>query len=236
MVKAGAAKRTMAQKDGLEVMKRSKTIGRFDFAEKWQLMTSVPFALLGLIYLAVYSMQVVYAKTTDLVAALEVASILIWIIFLLDAAIRLAGARDPLRFVRQNWLELIALAIPFLRVLRVFRVVVAIRGLKHFLKSRIEATGLYMVMLIPLTWFAGAVAVLDAESSNSEASINNLPDALWWSLTTITTVGYGEFYPTTAEGKFVAAILMVMGIALFSAGAGMFASWIMRSKPEAENQ
>jgi voltage-gated potassium channel len=49
-------------------------------------------------------------------------------------------------------------------------------------------------------------------------------------LATITTVGYGDKYPTTLEGQLVAAVLMITGIALFSAGAGMFASWIMSDK------
>jgi voltage-gated potassium channel len=85
-------------------------------------------------------------------------------------------------------------------------------------------------MLVPLTWFSGGIAVLDAESTNPDASITNLREALWWSLATITTVGYGDKYPTTLEGQLVAAVLMLTGISLFSAGAGIFASWIMGEK------
>ena len=85
-------------------------------------------------------------------------------------------------------------------------------------------------MLVPLTWYAGAIAVLDAESSNPDATIKNVGQALWWSLATITTVGYGDRYPTTFEGQSIAAVLMVTGIALFSAGAGIFASWILAEK------
>jgi voltage-gated potassium channel len=187
-------------------------------------------AILGLLYLAIYSIQVVYSRDINLSNAMEVASIAIWLLFTCDVLIRLIGSRNIPKFLKSSWLEILALAIPFMRILRIFRVVVAIRGLKPYLKTRIAATGVYLLLLLPLTWFAGAVAVLDAESSNPNSSITNLPDALWWALATITTVGYGEFYPTTLEGKFVAAILMVTGIALFSAGAGMFASWIMGEK------
>lgn len=203
---------------------------RFAMLEKWQSKSSFPMAILGLLYLAIYSIQVVYSRDINLSNAMEVASIAIWLLFTFDVLIRLIGSRNIPKFLKSSWLEILALAIPFMRILRIFRVVVAIRGLKPYLKTRIAATGVYLLLLLPLTWFAGAVAVLDAESSNPNSSITNLPDALWWALATITTVGYGEFYPTTLEGKFVAAILMVTGIALFSAGAGMFASWIMGEK------
>jgi voltage-gated potassium channel len=159
-----------------------------------------------------------------------VASWAIWSAFALDVLFRLVASTSIITFVKQNWLEVLALTLPFMRILRVFRAVIALRGMKGFFKNRVNATGAYILMLVPLTWFAGAIAVLDAESQNSDASITNIRQALWWSLSTITTVGYGDRFPTTLEGELVAGVLMVTGIALFSAGAGMFASWILADK------
>jgi voltage-gated potassium channel len=201
-----------------------------DNVQKWSSKTNLLMAVLGLLYLAIYSLQVFFSSQEGLVGQLEVASNVIWVIFALDVAFRLVAAESVLDFLKSSWLELLALAIPFMRILRVFRVVVAVRGLRPFLKTRLAATGTYILLLLPLTWFTGGVAVLDAENGGPDASITNLPDALWWSLATITTVGYGDLYPKTFEGKFVAAALMIMGIALVSAGAGMFGSWIMGEK------
>jgi len=199
-------------------------------ASKWEEKSSIPMATLGLIYLATYTAQVLNKENTNLVNQLEIVSISLWVIFAGDVLFRLVFSTNIKDFIKSSWLEILALTLPFLRVLRVFRVVIGLRGIKGFVQNRVNATAAYVVMLVPLTWFTGGIAVLDAESSNPDAIISTLREALWWSLATITTVGYGDKYPTTIEGQLVAAVLMLTGIALFSAGAGMFASWIMADK------
>lgn len=206
---------------------RARTI---TFARLWEHKSKIPLAFIGLLYLAAYALQVVYAENRILFDAMESLSQVIWAIFLLDVLIRLSGATSLKVFLVSSWLEILALAVPFMRLLRFFRIVVALRGLKSLVTSRASATGMYILMLVPLTWFAGAIAVLDAEASAPQATITNLRDALWWSLATITTVGYGDKYPTTVEGQLIAAVLMLTGIALFSAGAGIFASWMAAEK------
>lgn len=202
-------------------------------ASRWEANSNLPLALLGVLYLGVYSTQVLNKANSTLVNTLEIVSFCIWLVFAIDVLVRLAISSNLRIFLKSNWLEILALTLPFLRVLRVFRVVLALRGIKGFVQNRASSTGAYVLMLVPLSWFTGAIAVLDAESSNPDALISNLREALWWSLATITTVGYGDKYPTTLEGQLVAAVLMVTGIALFSAGAGMFASWIMSDKKNA---
>ena len=197
---------------------------------QWEAISNVPMAVLGLIYLAAYSLQVVNRENDTLVGQLEALSLVILVVFSVDVIFRFLLSKDSIKFIKSNWLEILSLVLPFLRVLRVFRVVIAIRGMKGFFQNRMNATGAYVLLLVPLTWFTGAVAVLDAESTNPNALITNLREALWWSLSTITTVGYGDKYPTTLEGDLVAAVLMITGIALFSAGAGIFASWILADR------
>ena len=202
------------------------------FSSSWQEKSNIPLAIIGLVYLAVYSLQVVYSTDAKLVDGLEVVSQVIWGLFAIDVIVRFVGTDNFLKFLKGSWLELLALALPFVRILRVFRVVLALRSIRGFVTNRASAAGSYIIMLVPLTWFAGAVTVLDAESTNPDSSITNLREALWWSLATITTVGYGDKYPTTFEGQLVAAVLMLTGIALFSAGAGIFASWVLGEKKE----
>jgi voltage-gated potassium channel len=199
-------------------------------ASRWEENSNIPMAFLGLLYLGTYTAQVLNRDNTTFVHQLEIVSVVLWVIFAADVVFRLIFSTNIRAFIRSSWLEILALTLPFLRVLRVFRVVIGLRGIKGFVRNRANATAAYVLMLVPLTWFTGAIAVLDAESENPDAIITTLREALWWSLATITTVGYGDKYPTTIEGQLVAAVLMLTGIALFSAGAGMFASWILEDK------
>ena len=205
-----------------------------EFPNLWIKRTNAPLAILGIVYLVLYSVQVINSKNTELVKILNFAGNLIWFIFAVDLLIRFFDAKSFSRFIRMNYIEILAVTLPFLRVLRMLRVLLAVRGLKVFVVDRAKATGAYVALLAPLTWFTGAIVVLDVESQSKEASITTIGDALWWSLTTITTVGYGDLYPTTLPGKVVAAVLMIMGISLFSAGAAMFSSWILGDKKHQE--
>jgi voltage-gated potassium channel len=77
-----------------------------------------------------------------------------------------------------------------------------------------------------------SVGILICEQQNPDASIKTAGDAIWWSVSTITTAGYGDVYPTTGEGRVVAAILMVSGIGLFGVLSGLAASFFVGSKQQ----
>ncbi len=71
-----------------------------------------------------------------------------------------------------------------------------------------------VVLAVTLLVTVGALAVLDAERDAKGANITSFGDALWWAVTTITTVGYGDTYPVTFEGRIIATTTMLLGIAL----------------------
>jgi voltage-gated potassium channel len=77
-----------------------------------------------------------------------------------------------------------------------------------------------------------AVAMRDAERGAEDANIENLSDALWWAVTTVTTVGYGDHFPTTGEGRLVGLGLMLAGIALLGVVTASFASWFLEKVAE----
>ena len=87
--------------------------------------------------------------------------------------------------------------------------------------------GLYTICAATLIAFTAALAVLDAERRSQHPNISNFGDALWWALTTMTTVGYGDRFPTTEQGRFVGAGLMLSGIALVGGVTATFASWLV---------
>ena len=82
---------------------------------------------------------------------------------------------------------------------------------------------------VSLVGFVAALAVLDAERDAPDASITTFGDALWWTITTISTVGYGDRYPVTVQGRVVAGALMVAGIALLGVVTASIASWFVES-------
>ena len=202
---------------------------------QWVRKSTLPLAILGFIYLAVWAIQVTFSTIPSLGEPLEVVSWMIWGVFALDLVVRLILAQSVSSFLKSSWLEIVALVVPFFRILRIFRMLIVLRGIAPLVKSRMASTASYIALGLPLVWFSGAIGVLDAEKNIEGAAITNLADALWWSLVTITTVGYGDLYPKSLEGKFVAALLMLTGIVLFSAGAGIFGSWIMKDKQEDKN-
>jgi voltage-gated potassium channel len=87
----------------------------------------------------------------------------------------------------------------------------------------------YVVGTVALVGFVASLAVLDAERSAPDASITTFGDAVWWTITTISTVGYGDRYPVTPEGRVVAAGLMVAGIALLGVVTASIASWFVEN-------
>ena len=86
-----------------------------------------------------------------------------------------------------------------------------------------------------LLGFVAALAVLDVERSSPDANINDFGDAIWWAVTTMTTVGYGDHYPVTSIGRAVGFGLMLGGIALLGTVTATLASWLVESV-EAEKE
>lgn len=75
----------------------------------------------------------------------------------------------------------------------------------------------------------GALAVLDVEANAPESNLTSFGDAVWWAMTTITTVGYGDHYPVTVLGRCVAAGLMIGGVAVLGVVTAAVASWMVQS-------
>jgi hypothetical protein len=75
-----------------------------------------------------------------------------------------------------------------------------------------------------------SIAVLQFEPAHADANIRTASDALWWAWTTVTSVGYGDRYPITSEGRIIGAVLMTVGVGLFGTFTGFVASWFARRR------
>jgi len=87
-------------------------------------------------------------------------------------------------------------------------------------------------LIAEITIVGCCFAVLQFESQDPNANLTNASDVLWWSVVTMSTVGYGDFYPVTVGGRFMAALLIFVGIVLFAMMAGVFADLLRSAASE----
>ncbi|UVS82563.1 potassium channel family protein [Actinokineospora sp. UTMC 2448] len=204
----------------------------------WEARTDLALTTLALLFLGVYAWQVLdVGMDRGLHSVLEGTLWVIWVLFAADYVIRLSLARRKLRFVGRHMLDLLAVALPMVRQLRALRLLTVLRVLNRRFGSGLRGrVGIYVAGTTLLIGLAAALAVLDAERRDPEANITTFGDALWWTLTTITTVGYGDRYPVTTEGRLIAATLMIGGIALIGVATGTIASWFLEKIAGAEDK
>lgn len=144
----------------------------------------------------------------------------------MDYAANLYLAPQRGRWFLRNLHELFIVILPALRPLRLLRLVTLLRILRraggNALRGRIIT---YVLAAATLRIYAGALAVLDVEENARGSNITNFGDAVWWAMTTITTVGYGDHFPVTAMGRMVAGGLMIGGITVLGVVTAAVASW-----------
>jgi voltage-gated potassium channel len=97
-------------------------------------------------------------------------------------------------------------------------------------KNRAESAGLLVITAFPVVAYTSALATLDAERHAPGANITTFKDAIWWSLITMTTVGYGDHYPVSDEGRLIASGLLLGGIIIFSTVTAIVSAWILTDR------
>ncbi|WP_133977642.1 potassium channel family protein [Kribbella voronezhensis] len=195
---------------------------------KYERRTGWLLSAAAVLFLMVYAWPILDPGLPGgVIRACSIASAAIWIGFGADYLVRLILAPNKTRFVRDHLTDLLVLALPLLRPLRALRAATALARLGRASMTLRGQTIAYVVGGVALLGFVAAVAVLDAERGSEDANIKTFGDAAWWAATTITTVGYGDRFPTTPEGKWVGAGLMVGGIALAGTITAALASWFV---------
>ncbi|MDT5011431.1 MAG: voltage-gated potassium channel [Mycobacterium sp.] len=157
---------------------------------QWEDRTEWPLAAVAVSFLVIYSVQVLVQPRGAVSSTLRWIDFGLYLVFVVDYFARLILAQHRLRWFFRHLLDLAIVVLPFLRPLRVLRLIVLIEVLERafgdVFRGRIVVyTALSAVLLV----YASSLAVLDAERHIANPNIKNMGDALWWSVTTITTVG-----------------------------------------------
>jgi voltage-gated potassium channel len=196
--------------------------------------------MISLLGIAILGASVFVRMDSGTREVLDYADDTLCILFFVDFLVSLKNAPNRWAyFLRWGWIDLLS-CIPYVdyfrtgrvaRIFRVFRVLRAIRSAKILTELILErraqsamlAAGLLTLVLIALA----SIGILQLEDVPN-ANIVGPDDALWWTMETITTVGYGDKYPVTAEGRLLAAGVMVAGVGLIAMFTGALAAWFMR--------
>jgi len=203
---------------------------------------------LGLLNLVVFvlSIYVLLAILVDTVFHLPTETSLlltyidnaICVFFFAEFWVRFYKAKDKLNFMKWGWIDLISSvpAISYLRagrVLRLIRLLRLIRAfrstqmfVKHVFRNKAQGAFTSVSILAVLLIIFSSIAILQVER-DPNSNIKTAEDAIWWAYVTITTVGYGDKFPVTTEGRIIAAVLMTAGVGLFGTFTAYVSSWFL---------
>lgn len=210
------------------------------------------FMSLLIIVLSIYVLVALLVDTffklpPEVSRTLNIADTFICFVFLLDFSHRFYKADSKLKFMKWGWIDLVS-SIPaldfmragrMLRLIRLLRILRAFRSTKHLVnhifRNRTKGTLTAVTIIAVLMILFSSIAILQVENDPG-SNIKTAEDAIWWAYVTITTVGYGDKYPVTIEGRAIAALLMTVGVGLFGTFTAYLASWFVGETKKEEKE
>ena len=198
---------------------------RLEIIERYERATEVPLLILAVAIIPLLLLPITVDLRDSLENAFFALDWIIWAVFALDLGLRTYLSERRFNFLLRHWFDVLIVLLPFLRPLRVVRSARVLRisrlaplGLRVVadLRRLLQRRGLQYVILGGLGAVVGCASLVYLLEKDSGGTIKDYGDALWWAATTVTTVGYGDTFPVTSEGRGVAALLMLVGITFFS--------------------
>lgn len=201
--------------------------------------------ILSVYVLGALFVQTVFALPRQVDLLIERIDFAICLVFIADFFVRLYKAPSKVAFLKWGWIDLVS-SIPMfdflrwgrlVRIVRILRILRAFRSTKvllnYLFRNRARGTFAAVAMISLVMVIFSSIAILNLENT-PESNIKTPSDALWWAFATITTVGYGDRFPVTHEGRIIAAILMTAGVGLFGTFTAYVASLFMEAEHKKE--
>jgi voltage-gated potassium channel len=201
--------------------------------------------VLSVYVLAALLIDTIFKLPTEVSNVLNLLDNFICAFFLFEFSFRFYQADNKLKFMRWGWIDLISSIPTFdflragraLRLIRLLRVLRAFRSTRHLVnhiyKSKTQGALTTVTVIALLMVIFSSIAVLQVED-DPNSNIKTAEDAIWWAYVTITTVGYGDKFPVTTEGRIIAAALMTVGVGLFGTFTAFLASFFISDKQQEE--
>jgi voltage-gated potassium channel len=208
-----------------------------EFVERHDIAWELAMALLAIVYVAV-GFALDDPALQPMAPTLEATELILTVAFAAEFVSRIAAAGDRAAYLRGHWIDLVALVpasrgLRILRILRLLRLVRAFAGVYRALGhvgSLAQHRGLQTIILSWLGVMVICCAAIYFAERDINPAIRSPFDALWWGISTMTTVGYGDVVPMTAEGRIAASALMLLGIGLFSAVTAIITSFLVAAR------
>jgi len=196
--------------------------------QHWNRLTEWPLTAAALVFLGVYAWDVIGDLHGRLAETADIITWVIWAAFVIDYIVSLTLAKPRLHWFLHHLLDLAIVVLPVFRPLRLLRLVRLVTVLQRAVGTAFRGRlVIYVISSATLLVFIAALAELDAEQNARGSNIRDFGDSVWWACVTIASVGYGDYYPVTPEGKVVAVGLMIAGLALLGSVTALLASWFI---------
>lgn len=201
--------------------------------------------LVTLLALAITALYYILPLPDTIRQVLYILDSLISTILLFDFIAHLFAARGRRHYLLwQAWFDLLGAlpGLPALRLARIPSLIVMLRELRGTtpLEARLaarqrlaESTLLIVVLVVLVVVTVGSILIVLVEAPVEGANIRSGEDAVWWSIVTVSTVGYGDRYPVTPLGRLIGTAMIVMGVSLFSVLTSYIATQFMALRKSA---
>ncbi len=192
--------------------------------------------LLALMFLYAFSYPAFSHEVSSAIATrLEIIQWVSWVAFAIDLILNVLHANDKKSYILKHPIEILAVFLPFLRPLRLLRLLsfgsmvlskVSI-GRSVNISMKVASTSFFLA-------YVAAVQITIIERPLQNSNIKSFGDGFWWAITTVTTVGYGDRFPVSTEGRMIAFFLMILGISLLGVLTATVAAWFVRMSQDEE--
>jgi voltage-gated potassium channel len=202
--------------------------------------------ILSVYVLAALLVDTIFIIPPEISRVLNLVDNAICAFFIIEFAIRFYQADNKLKFMKWGWIDLIS-SIPTidylragrtLRLIRLLRILRAFRSTKHLVthifQTRQQGAFTTVSILAVILIIFSSISILQFEDEPN-SNIKTAEDALWWAYSTITTVGYGDKFPVTTEGRLIGVLLMTGGVGLFGTFTGFISSWFLGDRKAKEH-